>query len=196
MTFYELLLFLHIAAVTIWLGAGFLVGVLIFGAAREGDRVREAGYHRDVAWLAPRLFIPASLATLIFGILLVADGAAWSFGELWIVLSLLGWLASFCLGFFYFRPEGERIGALVAERGPGDAEAEWRVHRLNVVDRLQLTILFLVLATMVFKPSGDDTGLLVVGALILAAAIAGGASVIRRGPGEPPPQVAGGPPSG
>ena len=34
---------------------------------------------------------------------------------------------SFGLGFFYFRTEGERIGALVAEHGPANEEANWRV---------------------------------------------------------------------
>lgn len=195
MSFYELVLFLHIAAAAIWLGAGFLLAVLVLGAVKAGDRMREAGYHRDVAWLAPRLFIPASLSTMILGIVLVIDGA-WSFDQLWIVLALLGWLISFLLGFFYFRPEGARIGALVAERGPGDPEADWRVHRLNVVDRIQLTILFLVLADMVFKPSGDDGGLLVAGAVILGIALGWGGAVIRRGPGELPPAAAtGGPPA-
>src|SRR5688500_4694128 len=99
MTRYELLVFLHVAAVIIWIGAGFLIALLVFGAERAGDRIREAGYHRDVGWLAPRLFIPASMATLVFGILVVADGP-WSFGDLWIVIGLVGWAVSFGLGFF------------------------------------------------------------------------------------------------
>ena len=122
MTRYELLLSLHVAAVIIWLGAGFLLAVLVFGAERAGDRVKEAGHHRDTGWLAPRLFIPSSLATLVLGILVVIDGP-WSFGDLWIVIGLAGWAASFLLGFFYFRPEGERIGALVAQHGePGGGQ--------------------------------------------------------------------------
>lgn len=184
MSLYELLLLLHISAVVIWLGAGFLIAVLVFGAERAGDRMREAAYHRDVGWLAPRLFIPSALATLVLGVLLVVDGER-SFGELWIVIALVGWAISFALGFFYFRPEGERIGAMVAERGPDDPEAGFRVRRLNVVDRLQVTILFVVLADMVLKPAGEDTGLLLAGAVVLAAATAMSVAAIGRASSSP-----------
>jgi uncharacterized membrane protein len=181
MTSYELLLFLHIAAAIIWLGAGFLIAVLILGAERAGEGMKEAGYHRDVGWLAPRLFIPASMATLIFGILAGIDGD-WDFGALWIDLALLGWLVSFLLGILYFKPEGERIGQMAAERGPEDAELRGRVFRLNWVDRVQVTLLFLVVADMVSKPTGDDGGILIVGALILAAAILAAANAVRGRP--------------
>lgn len=182
MTFYELLLFLHVAAVVIWLGAGFLIAVLVFGAERAGDRQKEAGHHQDVAWLAPRLFVPASFSTLVLGILLVIDGE-WQLDQLWIVIGLVGWAVAFVLGFFYFRPEGERIGAMVAERGPADAEVDYRIRRLNAVDRVQLLILFVVLAAMILKPTGDDGGLLVVGAAVIAAATATAIAAVRRGRG-------------
>lgn len=91
-----------------------------------------------------------------------------------------GWAASFLLGFFYFRPEGERIGALVEQHGPAYPEVDRRIHRLNIVDRIQLVILFLVVADMVIKPTGGDAGALVVGAAILAMAVILGAASIRR----------------
>ena len=181
MTFYELLLILHLVAAIIWLGAGFLIAVLVFGAERAGDRAKEASHHRDVGWLAPRVFIPASLSTLILGILLVLDGA-WGFDQLWITIALGGWAISFLLGILYFKPEGERIGALVEQHGPGRGEVDRRLHRLNIVDRLQLTLLFLMVADMVVKPTGDDGGLLIAGAVILGVALALAAASIRRGP--------------
>jgi uncharacterized membrane protein len=169
MTRYELLLFLHITAAIIWLGAGFLLAVLILGAERARDPVKEASYQQDVGWLSTRLFIPASLSTLIFGLLLVADGS-WSFDQLWVSLGLAGWLASFGMGILYFKPEAERIAQLSERNGPTDPEVTRRIRRLNIADRFQLVILFLVVADMVIKPTGDDTGVLIVGALILAAA--------------------------
>lgn len=181
MTRYELLTFLHLASVVIWLGAGFLLAVLVFGAERAGDRMKEAGHHRDVAWLAPRLFIPASISSLVFGILLVVDGP-WTFEYLWINIALVGWLISFALGFLYFRPEGERIGAIAEREGPDSAEVARRIHRLNIVDRLQLLILFLMIADMVIRPTGDDGGVLIAGAAILVATWGYGLAMIRRGP--------------
>jgi uncharacterized membrane protein len=164
--------------VIIWLGAGFLIAVLVFGAERAGDGAKEAGYHADVGWLAPRLFVPASFSAFIFGILLVIDGD-WNLDQLWIMIGLIGWLISFGLGFFYFRTEGERLGAMAVERGPNDPEFRLRLRRLNLIDRLQVLTLFLVVADMVVKPTGDDGDILIVGALILAAACAWAASIMR-----------------
>jgi uncharacterized membrane protein len=181
MSRYEALTFLHIGAVIVWLGAGVLLAVLIFAAERAGDRMKEAGYHQDVAWLAPRLFVPASLATLVFGVLAAVEGP-WGLDELWIVIGFAGWAASFLLGFFYFRTEGERIGALVQQHGPAHPEVERRIHRLNVVDRVQVLVLFLVVASMTIKPTDDDGGVLVAGLAILALGVfLAAAAIARRG---------------
>ena len=169
MSLYELFLFLHVTAAIVWLGAGFVFSVLIFGAERAGDRAKEAGYHSDIDWLAERLFIPASLATLVFGLLLVAEGS-WSFEQLWITLGLAGWLVSFLIGILYFKPEAERIDALTAEHGPDYPELQRRLKRVTAVDRFELSILFLVVADMTLKPTGDDAGVLVAMAVIAALA--------------------------
>lgn len=184
MTLYELLLVLHVFAVVIWLGAGFVLALLVFGAERAGDRAKEGGYHQDMGWLAPRLFIPSSLATLLLGIALVAESDAWGFDQLWIVVALAGWAVSFGLGFFYFRPEGERIGKLIAEHGPMHGEVARRIRRLNLVDRVQVAILFFVVADMVLKPTGDDTGILAAGAALLALTLVAGAAAVAQGPSE------------
>ena len=44
--------------------------------------------------LAPILFIPASLATFVFGLLSAIEGD-WDFGQAWIMIGLAGWLFSF-----------------------------------------------------------------------------------------------------
>jgi uncharacterized membrane protein len=186
---YEFLTFGHVAAAIIWLGAGFVLTLLIFGAERAGDTVREAGFHSEMPWLASRLFIPASFATLIFGVLLVIDGS-WTLDQLWVTIGLVGWLVSWGLGFFYFRTEGERIGALAMERGPADPEVRSRIRRLNIVDRVQVLILFVVVADMVLKPTGDDGGVLVVGALLVAAAVAAAFAADRRGAAAEAPATA------
>lgn len=191
MSGYDLLVFLHVSAAIIWLGAGFVLAVLVFGAERAGERGRESSYHRDVGWLAPRLFIPASVSTLLLGILLVVDEEAWSFDQLWIAIGLAGWLVSFALGFFYFRPEGERIGELAARHGPDHPDLKRRIHRVNIIDRLQLVVLFLMVADMVIKPTGDDSGTLVAGAAVLAAATLWAATAVRRGAPTGPPRPAG-----
>ena len=181
MSWAEFLLLGHIVAAIIWLGAGFLMTLMIFGARSRGDRDTELAEQQSLEYLAPRLFIPASLSTLIFGILLVIE-EFWTFGELWIVIGLAGWAIAFVLGFFYFRPEGERIGSLVDERGGRDPEVDRRLFTVSVVDRVQVLILFLVVADMVLKPTGEDEGLLIVGGVLIALAAVAGALAINHGP--------------
>jgi uncharacterized membrane protein len=187
MSWYEFLLLGHIIAAIIWLGAGFLLMLVIFGARGRGDRDAELAEQQGLEYLTPRLFIPASLSTLLFGLLLVIDSDFWSFDQLWVTIGLTGWLVSFVLGFFYFRPEGERIGSLVGDRGPTDPEVDRRLFNVTVVDRVQVLILFTVVADMVLKPTGDDEGLLIAGAVLIAAALVAAVLAIRgRGAAERP----------
>ena len=134
----------------------------------------------------PRVFIPSSLATLALGALLVWDGP-WSFDDLWIVIGLAGWIATFGVGFFFLRPEGEKMKEIVGQYGPTSPEAQRQSRRLGVVSRVQLLGLFLVVADMVLKPTTDDPWTLVVLAVLLLAAPIAGALSLRRPLAEPAP---------
>jgi uncharacterized membrane protein len=166
MTLYELLLMLHVFAAIIWLGAGFVFTVLLFLARRTNDAAKEASYHGDVEKLAPVLFIPAAMATFIFGLLSAIEGN-WDFGQAWIIIGLAGWLLSFLIGILYFKPESEKISALSEQGEAGMAEAMSRSARMTAVDNFELTTLYVVAAAMVLKPTTDDAGVLIVLAAIL-----------------------------
>jgi uncharacterized membrane protein len=170
MSYYEVLLFLHIAAAAVWLGAGFFLQMLIFRAESSDDGGLTQGIASNSGWMAQRIFIPASLVVLVVGVLLTIEGP-WSFGDLWIVLGLAGYAVSFLIGILFLEPEGKRIGAAMAAGDQGQAAA--RIRRINAVSRIELTILYLVVAAMALKPTGDD-----VGTLILFAAALLGAFVI------------------
>lgn len=97
MTRYKLLLFLHVAAAIVWLGGAMVLQYFAFRAERASDPLEMHRVSIDAEWLAMRLFVPASLAVLVFGILLVLDGT-WGFDQFWIVLGLAGYAFSFFLG--------------------------------------------------------------------------------------------------
>ncbi len=169
MSLYELFLTLHVISAVTWLGAGFAITMLLLSARRAKSPEREGQLHAEMDFLAPALFIPSSLATLLFGVLSAIEGN-WDFGQTWITIGLVGWAASFLTGFFYFRTESEKIAAIVEAKGPSAQEATRRSRRMTAVDHIELTILYLVLVTMVVKPTGDDTGVLVaLGAIFIAA---------------------------
>ena len=183
MSYYEILLFLHIATAVVWLGGGAMVQALVMRADRVTDLVLLRKLADNSKWLAQRIFIPSSLAVLVLGILLTIEGP-WAFDQLWIVLGLAGYAASFLTGILFLEPEGKRIAGAMAEHGPDSPQAGHHVRRINVVQRVELVILFLVVAVMAVKPSGDDTGTLLIGAAILLAAVAIGARALSR-PLEP-----------
>jgi uncharacterized membrane protein len=168
MTFYELLLVLHLVAVIVWLGAAFTLSMVIVRAELAKDLRAKAEISAWEEWLAPRLFIPASMATLIFGLLVMVEGP-WGLDQLWVAIGLAGWLVSFLTGILYFKPEGERIGALVAEHGAEHPDVQRRLDQVELVGRIELAVLFVVVADMTIKPTSDDTGVLIAGAALIAA---------------------------
>jgi uncharacterized membrane protein len=191
MTLYEFLLFIHVAATVVWVGAGLCSLVLATGYDRDGDEPAIRRFLADQERLATRLFIPASLTVVIFGIALVIESDAWTFDYLWIVLGLVGFAATFVTGLFMIKPASERIGAAM-EREGGRLTPQLRtdIRKLSVMARLDYVVLFLVIGDMVFKPTGDDAGLLVAMAVILAAGIAYIMIRLRALDAEPVPSTA------
>jgi uncharacterized membrane protein len=171
MTRYDLLLFLHVSAAIIWIGSEFLLNVQ---GARADRRRDDEGIRRvldDAAGLAMVLFVPASLAALVTGILLVLDGP-WSFDQLWIVLGLAGFAATFVTGLFVVDPRAKRIAAIMDRDGGLSPEALARAQQLLIIGRSDYVVLFLVVADMVLKPTTEDVGTLAVMAVILVAGVA------------------------
>ena len=177
MTWYELLLFLHIVAVIVWLGSGLLIQILAVRAERAGDVEGLRRVASEAAGLGETLFIPASLATVIFGALLVIDGP-WSFDTLWIVLGLIGYLGTFLTGILVMKPGSEKVAAIMErDQGVMSAEAEVEIRKLLTKGRLDTVVLYMVVAVMALKPTGDDVGILVA---LAAIVVAGAAYVVLR----------------
>ena len=170
MTWYELLLLLHIIAAIVWLGSGLLLSVLAYRAERKGDQDALRRVANDAAELSNGLFIPASVLTLVFGILLTIEGP-WGVDQLWIALGLAGYAATFLTGILVMKPGSERISAAVERDGGFSADAMLETRRLLTKGRADTVVLYLVVAVMALKPTSDDVGLLAVLAAILVAAL-------------------------
>lgn len=168
MSLYELLLLLHVVAAIIWVGAATTYFGLELRTDLSGDLELEGSHNDDASWLAPRLFIPASMATLIFGVLAAIEGS-WTFDSLWIVIGLTGFGVSFAVGIGYFEPEMKRLASAIERAGAGDPEVRSRMANLKMVGRIELAVLYVVVATMVAKPTGEDGALLIAFALALSA---------------------------
>jgi uncharacterized membrane protein len=170
MTYYEALLFLHISAVAIWVGAAVLYDLLFFRAKRAADPALAGRLSAHSEWLAKRLFIPTPLVVLVFGILLTIE-SPWGFGDLWVALGLVGWAITFVVGVGGIEPQAKRINAAVERGGTDDPEVAWRGRRITALNYFDNVLLFIIIADMAIKPTGDDVGLLVVGAAIVLAGV-------------------------
>ena len=184
MSYYEILLFLHIVGATIWLGSAFMLQALLYRARKTDDTVLIERVSSNTQWLAQRIFIPTSLAVFVLGILLTIEGP-WSFDQLWIVIALAAFAGTFLFGVGVIEPEGKRLHAAAAAHGPEHPETRLHNDRLDAYMKLDLALLFVVVFDMALKPTADDVGTLVLGAAALLATIAYVVRVVRRPALEP-----------
>jgi uncharacterized membrane protein len=149
---YDILLFVHIVAAIVWLGGSVMINVFTTRADRAGAPEPLAALVRDVGWVGPHILAPTTLVLLAVGISMVAVNDAWTIGQTWIILALVGFGLTFLTGILFFGPESGRIAKIIEERGPEDPELRRRVRRITVLSRLDTLVLFLIVADMVFKP--------------------------------------------
>jgi uncharacterized membrane protein len=117
----------------------------------EGDPARLAATAKDIGDLGKRLITPAAIAVLLLGIWIVAV-SPWNFTDTWVLLGLIGIGITIVTGAGFLGPESERLAKLSAERDPSDPEIQRRIKRIFAVSRVDLVVLTLVVADMVFKP--------------------------------------------
>ena len=194
MAIYELLLFVHILAAIVWIGAGLLIQVQAHRANKIDDTEGLKRILDDVGALSNTIFIPASLTVVVMGVLLVIESDAWAFDQLWIVLGLIGYFATFGTGIGILKPRAERLAEAIGREGFTPAVIA-KMRELLVLGRIDFVVLVLVVFTMAVKPTGDDVGVLIAMAVVLVAFTALFTSQARalteRDAGQASPGVAG-----
>ena len=181
MTWYEFLLFVHVAGAIVWLGGGFYVQVYGMVELRSRDTPAIARFAGNVGRLGERLFVPASLLVVLAGIGLMLNGD-WPWARLWVDFALVVFAGSFLLGAGYLGPTAKRIEAVGAETHEG----QLLIQRLFALLRLDLMFLFAIVFAMVVKPTSEDVLIVVVVAVLLLA----GTAVTLRGLSRTPKPAA------
>jgi uncharacterized membrane protein len=152
MTLYEVLLLFHILAAITWVGGAITINIVVTRIQSSGDQAALGGIVRQIEWMGGRVFSPASLVVLGLGIWMVAENDAWTVGQLWIILALVGIGITAITGAAYFGPEAKRITRGLDARGPNDPDVRRRIARITLMSRLDLLLLLLIVADMVLKP--------------------------------------------
>lgn len=136
LTLYTFLLTVHILAVIVWMGSA----VFAFLISRQVDAAEGVPVAAAVE-RAATVFPVAGVVAAASGIGLWIDGP-WGLGELWILIAVVGWLASSAIG-------GSQISPAVERWAQGDTAGAIAYQR---VARVDLAILTLVVIDMVIKP--------------------------------------------
>ena len=152
MELYDWLLLGHILSAITWVGGAIAMQVVGGRLYRAESAEAVAAFARTAEHLGPRLFMPASLAVLGFGIAMVSVSEAWSIGQLWIILGLVGIAISAIGGALFFGPQSKRIGEALRTEGAESERVRSLIRQLFVVGRVDVLILLLVVANMVLKP--------------------------------------------
>lgn len=165
MDWYALFKFLHVLAAIIWIGGAFIMLVFGINAVRQGDNAQLVGVASQMGWAAERVYVPASMATVLLGIIVATIGSMW--GQLWVVLGLVGMAITMALGILVLTPRAKKLAGAVA------SPATTAVARdLVTLVKFDCAALFVVVADMVLKPGSGDWVLLVVMAVVVVAAAA------------------------
>lgn len=169
MDWYSIVKFLHVSSAILWLGGGFVLILIGARAVRSGDTQTLVVNLRNTASLGTILFMPASLATLVTGLLIAI---LWvGFSDLWIMIGLAGAAATFITGVAFVKPVGDRLSAMVAEDGVTPAVLEEGSKLLRIA-KFDYTVMVVIIADMVLKPTVSDPAILgAMGALIVAGAL-------------------------
>jgi uncharacterized membrane protein len=176
MTWYEFLLFVHIAMAVIWVGGGAMLQVVALRTLRNPDPMRLVEFGRDVEWIGNRVLVPSALLAVVSGVWMVIDSDFIGFGDDWIVIGIILFAITFLAGALFFGPEAGRTGKQAEAEGPSPAVLT-RLQRLLALTRADLMLLFLIIFDMSVKPSWGDAWLWI--AVLAFAALA--AWLVRNG---------------
>jgi uncharacterized membrane protein len=183
-SWYEFLLFVHIAAAAVWLGGAFTFQMYGTVVRRGGDTEEMATFAGRAGVLGERMFVPASLVVVLAGIGMMIEGS-WDWGQLWVVFALVTFAASFVTGLFVISPMAKRLPVV----GPATAEGQALIRRIFTVLRIDLAYMYAIVFAMTVKPTGDDGWTILVAAAVLAALTAIFLAPLRSGAPEAPAAI-------
>lgn len=147
---YHVLNFLHVAAAVSWVGGGLALTLLAQQVRSNGTAEEMAALMGRIERFGKTFFAPLSVVVLVMGIGMAMIGDIMS--APWVSIGFLGIFASAGIGMGYLTPRGGQLKALIERHGVNHPEVVRLGDRMLLVSRIDLAILMLVIAVMVFKP--------------------------------------------
>lgn len=149
-TLYNFFLFLHVAAISLWVGGTVTLTILNARLAGREGAVGTSLMAREGQFIGQRMMGPAAAVTLITGFGMTGLGRTGF--PLWVLWGIFGAIVSISLGAFFMQRVGVALGALIAE-GETDSPAYAALQsRMATLAFTNILLLASIIAAMVFKP--------------------------------------------
>jgi uncharacterized membrane protein len=148
---YAVFKFVHVAFAVIWIGGGALITILALVAERKSDPMEVVLVARQAAFVGEKVFAPAGLVVFLMGVAMMIN-TNWGWDKFWIDAGLVGYAITFVTGIAVLSPMAKRIKTSVEESGPTDPNTMALISRILLIARVDVAVLFLVIADMVMKP--------------------------------------------
>jgi uncharacterized membrane protein len=149
---YQIYLAIHVIAAVVWVGGDVTLTTLGIVFERRGEGETLAALGRMGAWIGTRVYTPALFVVIGFGLAMMFE-ADKDFGQLWVILGLIGWTIATLVGVGFVGPELGRIDEAARTHGPESPEVAARVKRLFMIFRFDTVLLVLIVLNMVVKPT-------------------------------------------
>lgn len=150
--FENLLHFLHVLAVIVWVGGVLSLNVLAVRVGIGPDRAVQASLLRMSDFYGRAVIAPAGALTLITGLLLVGQ-LDLALSTLWVAWGMIGLVLSVALGATLIRATNGQLRRLTESPSTDDPSRLSRQRRAAILYGLNLLLLLSVLWAMVFKPT-------------------------------------------
>jgi uncharacterized membrane protein len=144
----DALLFIHIAAVAIWVGAG-VTQLVVSPAMHQIGGPAAAEWMRQVVRLGRVVFTPAAIIVLVTGVAMVLDSVLYEFEQAFVVIGFLAVALGAFLGMRVYGPGGTEVAELHDSGRAADATP--KLTRMLTVGTAEVGFLLFTIWAMVTR---------------------------------------------
>jgi uncharacterized membrane protein len=147
---YIVMKFVHVVAAIAWVGGGLVLTMLTAQVRKDGTADELAALMGRIERFGKVFFAPLSVVVLVMGVGMGVMGGIMA--APWVSIGFLGIFISAGLGMGYLTPTSRKLRGLIQQHGLAHPEVRRLGDQMLLVSRIDIVILMLIVAVMVFKP--------------------------------------------
>ena len=145
----QTLVFLHILAAIVWMGAGLTLSLLSIYVRKNGEDLK---FIRMMEWIGPRVGGPSVIIMITTGGWMVSRSAAWTFDQGWVTGALFLLVLLFIVGVAFHVPHYKKIYSAAEQYGAESVEVKQLAKMSFTAAKIETILLALAVWLMIVKP--------------------------------------------